>query len=215
MARQHCSRCHQIVPCCLCHLISPVANPISVFVVQDPKETRHALGTVKIAHQGLQNFTVLPVTPGEVEAGSKLLNTALPDSAVLVYPGVDAINIASCASTRVSGARPDETMVNIPNVSLVFIDATWRRSKRILLEHPVLQQLPRYQLTQVSSPRYRLRKAPDSDALSTLEAVVEMLVHLDPARCDNYRRLLAAMDQMVDQQVMAMGAATYLNNYCW
>jgi len=138
----------------------------------------------------------------------------LPDNAVLVYPGRDAINIASCASTSGGDVSLNEPEVNFHDVSLVYIDATWRRSKRILLEHPFLQRLPRFQLTRVSPPRYRLRKAPDSDALSTLEAVIEMLVRLDPARCDNYRRLLAAMDQMVDQQVRAMGAATYLNNYC-
>lgn len=214
MARKHCSRCHQIIPSCLCHLIIQVANPIPVFVVQDPRETRHALGTVKLAQQGLQNFTLLPVIPGEIEAGSKLLNSALPDNAAMLYPGSDAVNIASCASTCSSNVRPNTPETNYPDVSLVFIDATWRRSKRILLEHPVLQRLPRYQLTQVSPPRYRLRKAPASDALSTLEAIVEILVRLDTARCDDYRRLLAAMDQMVDQQIRAMGGATYLNNYC-
>ena len=213
MPRQRCSRCNLIIRCCLCHMIRPVDNPTPVYVVQDPQEERHALGTVKFARLGLQHFTVLPVSPGKIEPGSDLLNSALPDNAVLVYPGTDAIRVAPCAPTQGNDVIPDRSLDKPDDVSLVFIDATWRRSKRILFEQPALQRLPRYQLTQVPPPRYTLRKASGRDALSTLEAIVEMLACLDPTRLDNYRRLLATMDQMVDGQVRAMGAATFLNNY--
>lgn len=213
MSRNRCSQCLQVVGHCLCHVIRPVANPVSVFVVQDPQETRHALGTVKIARLGLERFTRLPVTPGEVAPGRQLLSAVLPDNATLVYPGNESLRIMAPSSGANGDVSSEEPFAKAGDVSLVFIDATWRRSKRILYEQPLLDQLPRYQLVQVSPPRYTLRKSPGVEALSTLEAIVEMLVCLDPARYDDYRRLLAAMDLMVDHQLRAMGAATYMKNY--
>lgn len=204
MPRQQCPTCHLTISRCFCHMIRPVANAMPVIVLQDPREAKHALGTAQIAQLGVTQLTVLPVKPGDVESGSQLLQASLPPRAVLVYPGEKALPVSSLATKEIP---------HISDCALVFIDATWRRSKRILLEQPVLQQLPRYQLSTVPPTRYTLRKAPGNEALSTLEAIVEMLSCLEAERVDEYRRLLAVMDQMVDYQVRAMGMRAYLANY--
>lgn len=201
MARRQCSECRLAEDRCLCHLIQAVDNIVPVLVFQDPQESRHALNTANIARLGLQHVTMLPVKPGDIEAGSESLASVLPDKAILVYPGDNAQTVESC--------DPELACQS----TLVFIDATWRRSKRIILEQPALQHLPRLQLSQVPPPRYTLRKSPGITALSTLEAIVETLSRLDTANLDRYRRLLVAMDYMIDYQARKMGADTFLRNY--
>ncbi|WP_339868865.1 tRNA-uridine aminocarboxypropyltransferase [Pseudohongiella nitratireducens] len=201
MPRARCPECYLAESRCLCHLVHLVDNELPVIVLQDPRESRHALNTVNIARLGLKNCTVLPIKPGEIDSGHELLMTSLPDNAALIYPGDNAEVVASCGSAKVNGN------------AMVFIDATWRRSKRMIMEQPVLQALPRFELGQVPCPRYTLRKSPAGNALSTLEAIVETLSCLDSPRFDQYRRLLAAMDYMIDYQAMGMGPITYIKNY--
>lgn len=213
MARQRCSQCDLALSRCICHWVRPVANRIPVIVLQDTRESDHALGTARIARLGLENFTLIPLSPGKIESEQSQLNGALPAEAVLVYPGDDAMPVGTYDPVSPVTGKQNKNHHRSQESALVFIDATWRRSKRILLEHPILQQLPRYQLSHPPPTRYTLRKAPGPDALSTLEAAVEVLACVDRPRRDDYRRLLAVMDQMIDYQVRAMGERAFLNNY--
>jgi DTW domain-containing protein YfiP len=63
---------------------------------------------------------------------------------------------------------------------LVVIDATWRKSLRLLLEHPLLAALPRLSLEAPEPTRYRaIRAARRPDQVSTLEATVQALAMLE------------------------------------
>jgi DTW domain-containing protein YfiP len=63
---------------------------------------------------------------------------------------------------------------------LVVIDATWRKSLRMLLEHPALAALPRLTLLTPAPTRYRaIRAARRADQVSTLEATVQALAMLE------------------------------------
>lgn len=63
---------------------------------------------------------------------------------------------------------------------LVVIDATWRKSLRLLLEHPALAALPRLALAAPAPTRYRtIRSARRPDQVSTLEATVQALTQLE------------------------------------
>jgi DTW domain-containing protein YfiP len=65
-------------------------------------------------------------------------------------------------------------------VRLVVIDATWRKSLRMLLEHPTLAALPRLSLDAPAPTRYRaIRAARRADQVSTLEATVQALATLE------------------------------------
>ena len=68
---------------------------------------------------------------------------------------------------------------------LVVIDATWRKSLRMLLEHPDLAALPRVALGEPAPTRYRqIRAARRPDQVSTLEATVHALAMLEGAAFD-------------------------------
>jgi DTW domain-containing protein YfiP len=62
----------------------------------------------------------------------------------------------------------------------VVIDATWRKSLRMLLEHPALLALPRLTLAAPAPTCYRaIRAARRPDQVSTLEATVQALSMLE------------------------------------
>jgi len=73
----------------------------------------------------------------------------------------------------------------------------------------------RWPIIRVALPtpsRYRIRREPEPDYCSSLEALSYVLgtLEADHAR---YAPLLAAMDVMVDQQIERMGEVTYRRNY--
>lgn len=186
--RECCPRCTRPLSVCYCAQIESVANRWPVAILQHPRESRHAVGTARIAALSLARCEL-----------SELREAFSPEPGdVLVYPG--------------DRARPlDELTTDSPR-RLVFLDASWRKSRRMLHEQPALAGLPRYHLVDVPASRYRIRREPDPGFLSTVEAVVLTLeqVERSPGR---YQALLRVMDWMIDQQIRHMGESTYHQHY--
>lgn len=186
--RAHCSRCGRPLAVCYCSLVRQVSNAWPVHILQHPRESGHAVGTARIAALSL------------TRCGLDILREPFipsPDD-VLVYPGADA--------------GPLEELAGGPPRRLLFLDASWRKSRRILYEQPALAALPRYCLTDVPPSRYRIRREPERGFLSTVEAVVLALEALErePGR---YHSLLRVMDWMIDQQIRYMGEEVYRRHY--
>lgn len=187
-SRSYCPRCARPLPVCYCALIRPVDNRWPVRILQHHRESGHAIGTARIAALSLARCD-LDVLQGDF--------LPAPDE-VLVYPGTDA--------------RPLDELIEGPPRQLLFLDASWRKSRRILYEQPALAALPRYCLAEVPLSRYRIRREPEQGFLSTVEAVVLALETLErgPGR---YHSLLRVMDWMIDQQIHFMGDAVYRRHY--
>jgi DTW domain-containing protein YfiP len=82
---------------------------------------------------------------------------------------------------------------------LVVLDATWRKSRKMLHVNPELHALPRLVLQDVPASTYRIRKAHAPHQLSTLEAAALALTQME-GDSDRYRPLLQAFDGFVQQQ---------------
>src|SRR5205085_5316663 len=92
----------------------------------------------------------------------------------LLYPDVPAAPAPSTPQPT-----PDARL------RLVVLDATWRKSLRMLLEHPALAALPRLSVDTPAPTRYRaIRAARRADQVSTLEATVQPLAMLECASFD-------------------------------
>jgi DTW domain-containing protein YfiP len=63
----------------------------------------------------------------------------------------------------------------------------------------------------VPATRYRLRKAPGPDALSTLEAITHALQIIEAPR--SFAPLLVPFETLIEQQIAAMGSDTYQRNH--
>ncbi|WP_157960378.1 tRNA-uridine aminocarboxypropyltransferase [Marinimicrobium alkaliphilum] len=70
------------------------------------------------------------------------------------------------------------------HLRLVVLDATWRKSRKLLHLNPALGRLPRLSLEHTPPSRYRIRKAHQPNQLSTLEASCYALSLLEQGAVD-------------------------------
>ncbi|HJV71018.1 tRNA-uridine aminocarboxypropyltransferase [Ideonella sp.] len=186
--RAACVRCLRPQATCLCALARPTAHSTEVLVLQHPQEQRQAKNSVTLLRLSLAHCEVVVgerFAPGALQA---LLQRPGRDTRLL-YPDVPAA----------PAPPPPGTKVHAP-LRLVVLDATWRKSLRMLLEHPALAALPRLSLDAPSPTRYRaIRAARRDDQVSTLEATVQALAMLEgpsfdaPPLLDAFSRFVAGV----------------------
>lgn len=201
--RDICQACERPADMCYCHVLPTLAHQWPVHVFQDRREAAHPLGTARPAVRALQQATLQTVDPNSVDSGSHVERwlDAHRENAVLIYPGPTAAPIA-------------ELTGNSPPLTLAFLDATWRRSRRILHTWPELADLPRYQVNAVTPSRYRIRKPPTDTALSTLEAIAAALETLEPVDGDRVSTaLISLMDFIIDRQIQRIPSDVYARHY--
>ncbi|MBR7792914.1 DTW domain-containing protein [Undibacterium sp. FT147W] len=221
--RAICQRCLRPQSACICNWIVPVNNGVEVLILQHPLEVNNPKGSVRLLDLCLQHSRVLT---GEVFAGEALMQAlyapadAVTDRAedvaadiaadvstdtrpvaqirpVLLYPDTSLIEAIDLALPVAEKYQESE---QIQGLRLVIIDATWRKSRKMLYLNPVLQALPRLSLERMPASHYRIRKAHKPDQLSSLEACAYALMRLENEE-DKYHRLLQAFDGFVDQQI--------------
>lgn len=171
---RECARCLRAL--CVCPCLAqpgvPWRGPVSLLILQHPREQREAKGTARLLHQAVAGSRLLigerwAVAP-EPQAGGRrdlLLYPATPgDAALRRPPALDAAWLADPTGLR-----------------LVVIDGTWRKSRRMLYDSPWLQGLPRVALAAPPPSRYRIRRARGEGQLSTFEATLLGLAQLAPA----------------------------------
>lgn len=139
-----------------------------MLVLQHPQEQRQAKNSVALLRLSLVHC--------EVVVGERFTPDAL--QALLRRPGRDTRLLYPDVPAAPAPPSPD-TSSNLP-LRLVVIDATWRKSLRMLLEHPLLAALPRLSLDAPEPTRYRaIRAARRVDQVSTLEATVQALAIIE------------------------------------
>lgn len=172
---------------CLCALVRPTAHRTEVLVLQHPQEQRQAKNSVALLRLSLARCEVVVGERFTPEALEALLHRPGQDTRLL-YPDVPA-----APAPPVLHRSPGSPL------RLVVIDATWRKSLRMLLEHPALAALPRLSLDAPQPTRYRaIRAARRADQVSTLEATVQALAQLEGASF-NAAPLLDAFGQFVGE----------------
>lgn len=189
-ARATCPRCLLAQVACICPLITPTPHASAVLILQHPLETHHAKNSARLLHLSLPGSRLLV---GEVFDETAWQTPGDPRYTVLLYP-----------PTHTQGHAPpaalDSTQLTNPaQVRLIVLDATWRKSRKMLHQSPALQRLPRLALTDVPPPRYAIRKAHAPGQLSTLEATCAALAQLE-GNAAHWQALLNAFDQFVAQR---------------
>ena len=166
-ARATCPHCLRPQVTCLCALARPTDHRTEVLVLQHPQEQRHAKNSVALLRLSLAHCEVVVGERFAPETLHALLHRPGRDTRLL-YPDVPA---SRAPATPAATGDP---------LRLVVIDATWRKSLRMLLEHPALAALPRLALKTPAPTRYRaIRASRRPDQISTLEATVQALAMLE------------------------------------
>jgi DTW domain-containing protein len=187
--RAACVHCLRAQATCLCALAQPIVHRTEVLVLQHPQERRHAKNSVALLRLSLAHCEVVVGERFAPQVLEALLQRPGRDTRLL-YPDVPAAPAPSIPAARAAAAGAP--------LRLVVLDATWRKSLRMLLEHSALATLPRLALDAPAPTRYRtIRRSRRADQISTLEATVHALAMLEGPAFDG-TPLLDAFGRFVD-----------------
>lgn len=188
--RARCGTCLRAQSACICRWITRVEPRAALLVLQHPLEVANAKNSARLLHLSVAG-SVLAVgeqfDPAELDA----LLHADGRVPVLLYP--DTPGDASLP------AQPPFDPMAPERLRLVVLDATWRKSRKMLYLNPALQGLPRLALLDVAPSNYRIRKAHAPHQLSSLEAAALALAQLEGEGAA-FQPLLKAFDGFVQQQ---------------
>jgi DTW domain-containing protein YfiP len=189
-----CTACLRPKNACICRWVTPVVHQVDVLILQHPLEMDHAKNTGRLLHLSLPGSRMLT---GETFEEPDLRAAAghAPQYTVLLYP----------ETLREPAPAIDmERLVDPAGVRMVVLDATWRKSRKMLHLNPFLGQLPRLTLEDMSPSRYVIRQAPRPGQLSTLEAACTALAQLE-GDVEKYLPLRNAFGGFVAQQMALSG----------
>jgi len=185
--RAICYRCFKPEITCICAQLPCVDNKIEVVVLQHPRERMHPIGTARFARLGLRNASVHVAWNAAHVEGEDAAPAWIGPHAGLLYPTAQALDLAALPCDQ----HPRQ---------LVVLDGTWHTAKTLYRQKRWLHQLPHYRLAPTEPGRYRIRREPQLDYVSTIEAIVAALRILDPD-AQGLGELLQAFDAMIDAQL--------------
>ncbi len=157
-----------------------------VVILQHPRERDVPINTARIAALCLPSSEL---HVGVKFGGTKALASAMSDPArppILLYPAPDAVDIET--------HPPDGPR------TLIVLDGTWWQASKLWKENPELHAIPRYAFRPTAPSDYRIRKEPQEDYVSTLEALAHVLGVLEHDR-EKMTALLVPFRAMVDSQL--------------
>lgn len=193
MARKVCPRCQRAEKVCVCDFIKPIANKIEVGILQHPSETKQVKGTAILAALSLQKCR-LWVAEELDEAPDLKAWLAGAKPVYLLYPPTQQKESVEVIDTlNLSQNDPAEYKV-------LVLDGTWRKTYKMMQINPALQTLPRVTIAPANISAYLIRKQKDSQSLSTIEAIAELLSILEQ-NPKKFTPLLNAFAQMQQQQL--------------
>ncbi|WP_075257321.1 tRNA-uridine aminocarboxypropyltransferase [Herbaspirillum camelliae] len=200
-----CPICQRAMTACICHWTSPIDHAFDVLILQHPLEVGNAKNSVRLLHLSLPASKLVVGSvfdTDELEAllhGPSRLRNVSPSEKV--HPVLLYTDDASTPSTTYFDARTMkvEGQEEFQRIRLVILDGTWRKSRKMLFDNPILQTLPRLVLADTPASRYTIRKSHKPEQLSTLEAVGYALMQLE-RNSEKYHPLLTAFDNFVLQQ---------------
>jgi hypothetical protein len=183
--RTLCYECHKPQQLCVCSAIRRVQNRTQVLVLQHPRERLHPIGTARFVRLGLERARVEVAWKADLREETP--PSWVPPGAALLYPGPGAVDLAELPPAE----RPSH---------LVVIDGTWHTARTLFRDKAWLKTLPRVRLSPSAPSRYRIRREPTFDSLSTIEAIVQALQILEP-ETRGLEELLGVFDAMIDAQL--------------
>jgi DTW domain-containing protein YfiP len=194
--RPMCRLCLRAQKACICHCVQQVHNVVEVLILQHTQEAKHIKSSGRLLQLCLQQ--------SQIQVGEQFLEPQLTawlsandKQSYLLYPEEKSMSLE--ASGRVNDA-PEMSSLAVQDIRLVVIDASWRQSRQMLRDHPQLQALPRYSLSDMPASRYLIRQAHQTDQLSSLEACCYALMQLEKDN-QKFQPLLQAFDAFNQLQI--------------
>ncbi len=190
--REVCIECFKPRSYCICATIVPVQNKTDVTIIQHPKERTHPIGTVRIAKLALEKVSLQHFGPkeGHAQRRSRAIEESVMSrgSAALLYPGDDAKMLSDLGPKEM----PDH---------IVVLDGTWSHARKLYHTLPWLQRLPKVMFHPQRPSEYRIRKEPELEFVSSIEAIYYALRIIEPEN-DSLENLLIPFRRLIDRQIL-------------
>ncbi len=183
--RATCLRCRRPKSVCFCALVPSIPTRTRVVFLQHPRERTVAVGTCRMAHLALPNSELHVGVSFDADPRVQELAAAPAGETVVLFPGEKSVDAS------LLGSHPR---------TLVVIDGTWIQAQKVLERNRLLRSLPRLSFTPERPGNYRIRREPDEQSLSTIEAVAGVLGRLE-GEPDRFRPMLTPFERMVDWQL--------------
>lgn len=194
--RQSCKICLRPLKTCICKHIQLVENKASLVILQHPQETQEVKNTAGLLALCLKNSQIYLGETFSTQFFQERRAEGYYD--ILLYPDTPKERSLGLASPE--KADPESLdILNLSKVRLWVLDATWRKSRKMLYLNPSLQSMPRLSLHHCPPSIYKIRKAHSENQLSTLEASCYALQQLEHNAVD-YSPVLNAFGAFVAEQ---------------
>lgn len=209
-SRGYCPRCLRSPLTCYCGSLQPFDPKIQFVILIHGREAQKRIATGRMAHLSLKNS--LLVSGYDYSANAKV-NSLLADPqnhCVVLYPGQGSSDLTPMSLAERAALFPEEK-----NLVVFVIDGTWITARKTMQRSANLQPLPRICFQPARPSNFRVRKQPEANFFSTIEAIHETIELIGKARgFDTASRahdsLLRVFDSMVDQQIeLAKGPKRY------
>lgn len=201
MKREYCPKCHYLLVRCLCTFIVTINSPQKIIIFRDIKEKKHALNSVNILQLNLLGLSVYDFNLDE-EIGNKIIK-------ILSEFKNPALFFPTEAATNLKTSSPNE--LSKDHDVFILLDGTWKKSKKILFKSPTLQNIKSFKINPEVKSLYTLRQSNLETSLSTIEATVTLLNHLNHPQ--SFDDLLLPFKKLIDFQIEKMGTEIFNNNY--
>jgi DTW domain-containing protein len=198
--RNLCTVCLHPEFSCYCPTIQTFDPKVQFVILIHPIEFQRRIATGRMAHLILQNSTFVR---GHDFSQDPIVNSILSDPqnhCVVLYPGNSSLNISEMRTNQKNIFPADKKLV------VFVIDGTWATARQMMRLSQNLRQVPQVCFTPKSKSNFRVRKQPDANCLSTIEAIHEFIEVAGPYfNFDKSTRhhdiLLKAFDSMVEKQI--------------
>ncbi len=201
MTSRYCSQCGKARKACICSMIQRLSPELELIILQHPTEEHRPMGTARILTLSLSNSYHFV---GEDFSQHEGLNQLLAEPEVehfVLYPNPDSLLISDYQQQAGTGKKQ----------RAILLDGTWKKAYKMWQCSINLHRLACVHLPTELQGNYRIRKAPNDNALSTVEAGYHLLCYYQPN--EDFSPLLTAFEQMIDFQIAQMPLGVYEKNY--
>ncbi len=178
---------------CLCREISLCRDrlrdvKIRVWVLMHHRERLSTTNTGRLAALTLPEGKIF-YRGSDPRLGSyEELPTAKPETTLLLYPTVDAIELSSDWAEKKKVACPE-------GLTLIVPDGSWRQASKVPKREKALENVQCIRLPDLGPSRYLLRREPKAGGLATFEAIARTLGFFEG------KAVQSAMERLFDLMV--------------